>query len=235
MFFTNFGKPANIKRIMFIPRTRIVFVESRAALREGLKALIDREPDFEIAGDFSGAVDGLAGIRRLQPDVVLMDLALPGDSGRELLAEIRDFAPRTRTLVLTARDGEENIRAALEAGAAGYVLKQANRAELMTAIRAVSAGQQFICQGVTNQILCGYLSGIKPRCSAKPVRSITARERQVLARIAVGESNKTLARDLGLSVRTIEKHRSNLMRKLKLHNAAAVTLFAMRAGLTDGA
>jgi DNA-binding NarL/FixJ family response regulator len=220
---------------MQIPRTRIVFVESRAILREGLKALVDTEPDFEIAGDFAGAAEGLAGIRRLQPDVVLMDIALPGTSGRKLLAAIKDFSPRTRTLVLTAHDGEESIRAALEAGAAGYVLKEANRAELVPAIRAVSAGQQFICQGVTNQILYSYLSGIKLRRSTKPVLNITARERHVIARIALGDSNKALARDLGLSVRTIEKHRSNLMRKLNLHNAAALTLFAIRAGLTDSA
>jgi DNA-binding NarL/FixJ family response regulator len=216
---------------MCIPRTRIVFVESRTSLREGLKALIKTEPDLDIAGDFSGAAEGLAGIRRLQPDVVLMDLDLPGAFGRELLAEIKDLAPHTRTLVLTAQDGEENIRAALKAGAAGYVLKQANRAELVPAIRAVSAGQQFVCQAVTNQILCRYLSGIELRRSTKPARNMSARERQVLARIALGDSNKTLARDLGLSVRTIEKHRSNLMRKLNLHNAAALTLFALRSGL----
>jgi DNA-binding NarL/FixJ family response regulator len=215
-------------------RTRIVFVDSRAMLREGLRALIDTEPDFEIAGDFGGAAEGLAGIGRLQPDVVLMDIAFPGASGCQLLAEIKDLAPRTRTLVLTAHDGEESIRSALEAGANGYMLKETNRAELVPAIRAVSAGQQFICQGVANQILCGYLSGIKLRHRPNPARSITARERQVLARIALGEPNKTIARDLGLSVRTIEKHRSNLMRKLNLHNAAALTLFAVRAGLMDG-
>jgi DNA-binding NarL/FixJ family response regulator len=220
---------------MHIPRTRIVFVESRAALREGLKALIDTEPDFEIAGDFAGAVEGLAGIRRLQPDVVLMDLALSGASGSELLAEIKGLAPHARTLVLTARDGEDSVRAALEGGAAGYTLKEANHAELVPAIRAVAAGQQFICQAVTNQILCRYLSGMNLRRSTKPARNVTARERQVLARIASGDSNKTLARDLGLSIRTIEKHRSNLMRKLKLHNAAALTLFALRAGLIDDA
>jgi DNA-binding NarL/FixJ family response regulator len=220
---------------MHIPRTRIVFVESRATLREGLKALIDIEPDFEIAGDFGGAAEGLAGIRRLQPDVVLMEIDLPGVSSRKLLAEIKNFAPRTRTLVLTAHHGEENIRAALESGAAGYVLKEANRAELVPAIRAVSAGQQFVCQGVTSQILLRYLSGTKLRHGSEPARNITARELQVLARIALGDANKTIARDLGLSVRTIEKHRSNLMRKLNLHNAASLTLFAMRAGLTDNA
>ena len=217
------------------PPTRIVFIDGRAVLREGLKALIDTEPDFEIAGDFGGAVEGLAGVRRLQPDVVLMDLAPPGASGCELLAEIRDIAPRVRTLVLTAHDGEENIRAALQAGADGYMLKEANRAELVPALRAVSAGQQFLCQGVTNRILSGYLSGIKFRRRSKTTRSasITRREREVLARIAVGDPNKIIARDLSLSVRTVEKHRSNLMRKLNLHNAAALTLFALRAGLVD--
>jgi DNA-binding NarL/FixJ family response regulator len=216
------------------PPTRIVFIDGRAVLREGLKALIDTEPDFEIAGDFGGAAEGLAGVRRLQPDVVLMDLA-PGASGCELLAEIRDLAPRVRTLVLTAHDGEENIRAALQAGADGYVLKQANRAELVPALRAVSAGQQFLCQGVTNRILSRYLSGIKlrRRPKATPSAGITRREQHILARIALGESNKMIARDLSLSVRTIEKHRSNLMRKLNLHNAAALTLFALRTGLVD--
>jgi DNA-binding NarL/FixJ family response regulator len=214
-------------------RTRIVFVESRAILREGLRALIDIEPDLEIAGDFGGAAEGLAGIQRLQPDVVLMDLALPGTSGCEMLAKIKGLAPRARTLVLTAHDGEENIRAALSAGADGYMLKATNRAELVPAIRAVTAGQQFICQDVANRILCRYLSGIGRQRPPKPPRSITARERQVLGRIALGESSKTIAQDFGLSLRTIEKHRSNLMRKLNLHNAAALTLFAMRAGVAD--
>jgi DNA-binding NarL/FixJ family response regulator len=213
------------------PRTRIVFVDGRAIMREGLKALIDTEPDFEIAGDFGAADESLAGIRRLQPDVVLMDFALPGSSGCELLTEIKDLAPRTRTLVLTAHNGEENIRAALRAGADGYVLKEANRAELVPAIRAVSAGQQFLCQGTTNQILCRYLSGMKPRRKPQRARGITPRERQILARIASGDSNKIIARDLALSIRTVEKHRSNLIRKLNLHNAAALTLFALRAGI----
>jgi DNA-binding NarL/FixJ family response regulator len=216
------------------PRTRIVFVDGRAILREGLKALIDIEPEFEIAGDFGGAAEGLAGIRRLQPDVVLMDLALPGSPGCELLAEIKYAAPRARTLVLTAHNGEENIRAALKAGAHGYVLKEAHRAELVPAIRAVSAGQPFLCQDVANQILCRYLSRIKPRRKPKRTNKITPRERQVLARIALGNSNKAIARDLSLSVKTIEKHRSNLMRKLNLHNAAALTLYSLRTGLAEG-
>ena len=216
------------------PRTRIVLVEDHAILREGLKALIEIEPDFEIAGDFGGVEECLAGIRQLQPDLVLTDLALPKSSGFELLAEIKNVAPNARKLVLTAHNSEEYIRAALNAGADGYVLKDANRAELMLAIRTVSAGQQFLCKAIASKILSGYLSGSEPRKSAPNSQAITGREREVLTRIAHGESNKVIARALALSVKTIEKHRSNLMRKLHLHNTAAITMFAVRNGLTSG-
>jgi DNA-binding NarL/FixJ family response regulator len=214
------------------PRTRIVLVEDHAILREGLKALIEIEPDFEIAGDFGSVEESLAGICDLQPDLVLTDLALPKSSGFELLAEIKRVAPRARKLVLTAHNSEEYIRAALNAGADGYVLKDANRAELMLAIRTVSAGQQFLCKAIASKILSGYLSGGEPRRAQPDAQSITGREREVLTRIALGESNKVIARTLELSVKTVEKHRSNLMRKLHLHNAAAITMFAVRNGLT---
>jgi DNA-binding NarL/FixJ family response regulator len=214
------------------PRTRIVLVEDHAILREGLKALIEIEPDFEIAGEFGGIEESLAGIGQLQPDLVLTDLALPKSSGFELLAQIKHVAPNARKLVLTAHNSEEYIRAALNAGANGYVLKDANRAELMLAIRTVAAGQQFLCKAIASKILCGYLSGGDARRSASKSQSITGREREVLTRIALGESNKAIARALALSVKTIEKHRSNLMRKLHLHNAAAITMFAVRNGLT---
>jgi DNA-binding NarL/FixJ family response regulator len=213
-------------------RIRIVIMEGHEILREGLKALIDLEPDFEIAGDFGDAAQGLAGIRSLQPDLVVTDLTLPGIAGFQLLEQIAHVAPRARKLVLTAHGGEEIIRAVLNAGAHGYVLKEANRAELMQAIRTVSAGEKFLCKAVTTRILSGYLSAGEPRRSAKTAQSITGREREVLTRIARGESNKIIARALALSVKTIEKHRSNLMRKLRLHNAAAITLFAVRNGLT---
>jgi DNA-binding NarL/FixJ family response regulator len=216
------------------PRTRIVLVEDHAILREGLRALIEIEPDFEIAGDFGAVDECLAQIGQLQPDVVLTDLALPGRSGFELLLQIKDVIPSARKLVLTAHNSEEYIRAALNAGADGYVLKDANRAELMLAIRTVAAGQQFLCKAIANKILSGYLLGGDPRRSAPAPQNITGREREVLTRIALGESNKIIARGLLLSVKTVEKHRSNLMRKLHLHNAAAITMFAVRNGLMSG-
>lgn len=224
-------KTANF--LMSVPqvRTRIVLVEDHAILREGVKALIEIESDLEVVGDFGSVDESLAGIRQLQPALVLTDLALPGRSGFELLAEIGHLAPGARRLVLTAHNSEEYIRAALNAGADGFVLKDANRTELLLAIRTVAAGQQFLCKAIASKILSGYLSGGEARRNPTTPQSITGREREVLSRIARGESNKLIARALVLSVKTIEKHRSNLMRKLRLHNAAEITMFAVRNGL----
>ena len=219
------------------PRIRIVLVEDHAILREGLKALILMESDFDIVGEFESAEKSLAGIAELQPDIVITDLALPGRSGIELLADVKRLSPRTRKVVLTAHENEEYIRAALNAGADGYVLKDANSAELMLGIRTVSVGQQFLCKAVASKILSGYLSGhvSSDQLASSPsaTQSITGREREVLTRIALGNSNKLIARELGVSPKTIEKHRSNLMRKLQLHNVAAVTMYAIRNGMTS--
>jgi DNA-binding NarL/FixJ family response regulator len=220
-------------------RIRIVLVEDHAILREGLRALIEIEADFEVVGEFGSVEESLPGIRELKPDLVLTDLALPGRSGIELLAEIQLLSPLTRKLVLTAHENEEYIRAALNAGANGYVLKDATSAELMLAIRTVSVGQQFLCKAIASKILSGYLSGYANGDQRPPspavAQSITEREREVLTRIALGNSNKVIARELGVSPKTVEKHRSNLMRKLQLHNAAAITMFAIRNGMTGSA
>ena len=214
------------------PPIRLVLVEDHAILREGLKALIELEAEFQVVGEFPSVDESLDGIRDLQPDLVITDLALPGRSGIELLGEIRRLSPRTRKLVLTAHENEEYIRAALNAGADGYVLKDANSAELNLAIRTVSAGQQFLCKAIASKILMGYLSGDQRPSCAPVTQAITGREREVLTRIALGNSNKLIARELGVSPKTVEKHRSNLMRKLQLHNAAAITMFAIRNGMT---
>ncbi len=218
-------------------RLRIALVEDHAILREGLKALIEIESDVTVVGEFASVERCLERMIELQPDLVVTDLTLPGRSGIELLREIERQLPQTRSLVLTAHQNEEYVRAALGAGADGYVLKDATSAELMLAIRTVASGQPYLCQAVASKVLSGYLANHQPqpRCQPAAQHSITEREREVLTRIALGNSNKLIARDLGLSPKTVEKHRSNLMRKLQLHNAAAITMFAIRHGLTDGA
>jgi DNA-binding NarL/FixJ family response regulator len=216
-------------------RLRLVLVEDHAILRDGVRALLELESDVVIVGEFDGIESSLAGIRQSQPDVVVLDLALPNGSGIKLLGEIGRLSPRSRKLVLTGSDGKEYIRAALGAGADGYVLKDASSAELMLAIRTVAIGQRFVCKAIACKVLLGFLAGDRRPSSPMPIptRSITVREREVLVRIAQGQSNKAIARDLGLSPKTIEKHRTNMMRKLQLHNAAAITMYAIRNGL-DG-
>jgi DNA-binding NarL/FixJ family response regulator len=228
---SNLGMESNIG-MESKPRIRIALVEDHEILRDGLKVLIECESDFVVVGEFDCVEQSLNGIRDLRPDIVLVDLSFPGRSGIELLGEIQRLSPLTRKLVLTLHDGEQYIRAALNAGADGYVLKDATSAELMMAIRSVSVGQQYLCKAIAGKILSDYLSGSQPDSCRAVAQSITGREREVLARIALGNSNKLIARELGVSPKTVEKHRSNLMRKLQLHNAAAITMFAIRNGMT---
>ncbi len=221
------------------PRIRIVLVEDHAILREGLRALLGSEADFEVVGEFGSVEQSSRFIRDLKPDLVVTELALPGCSGIELFVALQDLCPAARMLVLTVHESEEHIRAALTAGAHGYVLKNAACAELMLAIRTLSAGRQFLCKAIEAKLLSGYLAshaqGDQRPSGPAVAQSITEREREVLISIALGNSNKVIARELGLSPKTVEKHRSNLMRKLQLHNAAAITMYAMRNGMIGSA
>jgi DNA-binding NarL/FixJ family response regulator len=223
-----------------LAQSNLVLVEDHAILREGLRALLELEPDLRIVGEAANTTDAVAAIDLVNPSLVITDIALPGGSGIELIGRLRmsrrqaDGRP-LKILVLTAHNSEEYIRAALNAGADGYVLKDATRAELLLAIRAVLSGQTYLCSSVTAKVVSGYLH---PKAEESPdtgTDQVTGREREVLTRVALGESNKLIARALGVSVKTIEKHRANLMRKLTLHNTAAVTRFAIRHGMLSAA
>jgi DNA-binding NarL/FixJ family response regulator len=210
---------------------KIALVEDHAILREGLKALIEVEPDLRVIGEAGNADNGFTIANTLKPDLVITDLALPGRSGISLITELRKIHHTMKLLVLTAHHTEEYIRAALKAGANGYVLKDASRIELLQGIRAVAAGRQFLCEAVSANIVSRYLSPVESLQEPSPAAVMTERERQVIACVALGHSNKLIARSLSLSVKTVEKHRSNMMRKLGLHNTAAVTMFAIHYGL----
>jgi DNA-binding NarL/FixJ family response regulator len=208
-------------------RLSLLLVDDHAILREGLRALLELGNDLTVVGEASTFEQGMELAERLQPDIVLSDIGLPGRSGLLLVRELRKACPQTRVILLTAHGTEEYIRAGLDAQADGYVLKDSGHAELLTAIRTVATGQQYLCKAVASLVLATYLHGGERQSMKDPLRGITGRERQVLTRIACGHSNKNVARDLNLSVKTIEKHRANLMRKLSLHNAADITRFAL--------
>lgn len=208
-------------------RLSLLLVDDHAILREGLRALLELQPDFHVIGEAGTFEEAIDCATLLQPDVVLTDIGLPGRSGLLLIRELRKACPAARVVLLTAHASEEYIRAGLDAHAEGYVLKDCSHTELNHAIRTVAAGQQFLCKTVASKVLATYLHRGNPRTHQDPLQSVTARERQMLTRIAAGRSNKAVARELNLSVKTVEKHRANLMRKLSLRNAADITRFAI--------
>jgi DNA-binding NarL/FixJ family response regulator len=215
--------------------TSIVIIESHGILREGLRALIELEADLRVVGEASTGGDGLRVVQSTDPALVITDLAPSGTQGLRIIEQLRAASARVRVLVLTAYCTDEYIRAALGAGADGYVLKDAGRTELLLAIRSVIAGQKYFSEPVSARLVSGYLRRNDPTLGAGSGAGayprITEREREVLTHVALGESNKRVALALRLSVKTVEKHRANLMRKLELHNTASVTLFAVRNGL----
>jgi DNA-binding NarL/FixJ family response regulator len=210
----------------------ILLVEDHVVLRDGLRALLEVNPEFEVVGEAGLAEDALALASKLRPAIVLADIALPDRSGIALVRELAALDLGCRVIMLTAYKTEEYIRAALEAGAGGYILKDASFAELVQGVLAVASGRRFLCRA-TSDLLVGHYISPHDQHPVPSLERLTRRETDVLGRIASGESNKQMARSLSLSVKTVEKHRSNLMRKLMLHNTAEVTLFAIRNGLVN--
>jgi DNA-binding NarL/FixJ family response regulator len=189
--------------------------------------LLSLEHDFEVVGEAASAAEGVVVVARHSPDIVITDLALPGTTALTIIPELKEADPNLRVLVLSAHCTDEYVRAALESGADGYVLKDASRAELVEGIRTVLRGRQFFSKAVTSTVISGYL-GRDGKPNLGDEGKLTSREREVLKLIAMANSTKQIAGLLDLSVKTVEKHRSNLMRKLELHNTAAVTLYAIR-------
>ena len=212
-------------------RYKIVIAEDHTILREGLRALLSSSPGLEIVGE---AEDGLGAIqcaRSVKPDLVLMDLSMPRMNGMDAIREIKKLCPGTKILALTVHKAEEYVLASLQAGADAYVLKDATHSELMVAIKSVLAGKRYLSPGVSEKVIEGYLEGRRESKFRSPWDTLTRREREVLKLIGEGYKNKEIADYLCLSVKTVETHRANLMRKLDLHDVSALTTFAIEKGL----
>lgn len=211
--------------------SRILIVEDHTLLRQGLQAMLAAESGLVVVGEAEEGRKAIQMAHNLSPDLILMDLSMPGMNGTEVIAEIKHRHSEIRILVLTVHNAEEYIREALRAGADGYMLKHATREELIQAIHNVISGRTHLCPDVAEKVVCGYLGGGSSLSVRSPMDSLTLREREVLKLIAEGKPNKDIADYLCVSVKTVEKHRSNLMRKLDLHNASMVTAFAIERGL----
>lgn len=210
---------------------RILIAEDHALLREGLCSLLGADPEIEVAGEAKNGREAIKLTGMLMPCLVLMDLSMPGINGTEAITEIKRRYPDTKILALTVHKAEEYIRDTLKAGADGYVLKDASYTELIIAVKNVLSGKTYLSPDVSEIVVSGYLCGNNMEGGGLVWNSITHREREVLKLIAEGYSNRHIADYLCVSVKTVEKHRSNLMKKLDLHNAAALTAFAIEKGL----
>lgn len=212
-------------------KRRILIVEDHTLLRAGLRALLSQDTDIEIAGEADNGRDAVQAAGTLLPDLVLMDISMPGMNGIEAIRDIRRISPQTRVLVLTIHKTDEYILESLRAGADGYILKDATHDELRVAIRSVLNGKTYLSPDISGHIINGYLSAGRTLTPSSGWDSLTHREREVLKLVAEGYPNKYIADYFSLSVKTVEKHRSNLMKKLDLHNAATLTAYAIERGL----
>ena len=212
-------------------KQRIVIAEDHTILREGLRALLSSNPNFDIVGEAEDGQNAIRCVEKLKPHLILMDLSMPRMDGMEAIREIKKQCPETKILALTVHKTEEYILATLQAGADGYVLKDATHTELLMAINSVLLGKSYLSPEVSEKVIEGYLEGRKTLKSSSSWDTLTPREREVLKFIGEGYKNKEIADYLCISVKTVEKHRANLMKKLDLHNASALTAFAMEKGL----
>jgi DNA-binding NarL/FixJ family response regulator len=211
----------------------IVLADDHTILREGLRALLSADSNLEVVGEARDGREAVRCVEKLGPDLLLMDLSMPRMSGMDAIREIKKRYPDTKIIALTVHKTEEYLLTTLQAGADGFVLKDATHDELIMAIKNVMGGKSYLSPGVSEKIIEGYLKGKKSTKSLSAWESLSQREREVLKLIAEGYKNKEIAGDLCISLKTVEKHRANLMKKLDLHNAAALTVYAMDKGLVN--
>ncbi len=214
-------------------KKRILIVDDHTLLRAGLRSLLSQDSDIDIVGEADNGRDAVRAIGVRVPDLVLMDLNMPGMNGLEAIVDIKRRYPQTRVLVLTIHKTDEYIHGALRAGADGYILKDATHDELRIAIRSLLNGKTYLSPDISAKVINGYMGTGTGKAGAQDTTwdTLTHREREVLKLVAEGHPNKFIAEYFCLSIKTVEKHRSNLMKKLDLHNASMLTVYAIEKGL----
>lgn len=211
--------------------TRIVLVDDHQIVRVGLKSLLERETGFQVVGEAGDGREALAVVDELDPDVVIMDIAMPGLNGIDATIRIRADRPRVKIIILSMHLERAYIVETLKAGASGYLLKERAVDELIPAINAVTTGRKFLSPGVTDIVLQGYLEA-EVDLPESAFSQLTEREREVLQYIAEGTTIKEIAELLHLSPKTIETHKRRIMERLNIRTVAGLTRYAIRHGLT---
>jgi two-component system, NarL family, response regulator LiaR len=212
-----------------VTEIRVLIADDHAIVRQGLRTFLELQDDIEVVGDAADGEAALAGVQRHEPDVVLMDLVMPNLGGVEAIRRLRELRPETRVLVLTSFLDDEKLFPAVRAGAAGYLLKDIEPAELVRAIRTVADGEALLHPAVAARLMEEFSDTERPVAE----EALTAREREVLLAIARGLPNKQIALELGIAEKTVKTHVSSILSKLGLTDRTQAALYAVRAGLIE--
>ncbi len=214
-----------------MPKIKLVLADDHAVVRSGLRMLLQAQPDMEIVGEAESGTQALNQVRTLQPDVILMDIQMPGMNGIEATRQIKEAYVDTAVLALTMHEDDQYFFEMLQAGASGYLPKRAAPDELVRAIRTVSRGEVFLYPSLATRLVQTYVGGDAGDDSVALVSDLTPREKEVLVLIAEGLTNPEIADKLVISVKTVDRHRENIMRKLNLHSRIDLVKYAIRHGL----
>ncbi|MBP1932697.1 response regulator [Ammoniphilus resinae] len=213
---------------------RLLIVDDHAVVRSGLSMLLGAKPNIKVVGEASEGNEAIEKAEELEPNVILMDLSMPhGKDGLTATTEIKKMFPKIAILILTMHDDEEYLFRVIQAGASGYILKSAPHDELVSAIESVSTGQAYLYPSATKKLMTEYLEKLKQGDNNDIYEHLSDREKEVLALIVKGYSNKEIAEQLVISVKTVETHKSNLMEKLKLKTRPELVKYAVKKGLLN--
>src|SRR5256714_10161900 len=210
-------------------KTRVLVVDDHAVVRSGIRSLLAAEPDFEVVAEAANARDAIFEARSLKPDVILLDVVMPGESGIEALPKLLHEAPDAKVLVLSMQDDPSYVREAFAAGASGYVLKEAVDGEVVGAVREVAGGGRYVHPALGARMIAVEAEE-RAAADADP---LSEREREVLRLLALGHTNQEIAKTLYISVRTAETHRAHIMQKLRLSTRAELVRYALAQGLLE--
>ena len=214
-----------------VQKRKVVIAEDYRILREGLKSLLESRDDIDVVGEAGDGMEAIRCVERMRPELLLLDLSMPKMSGISVIKDLKARYPETKILALTIHESEDYILETFHAGLDGYCLKEASHSELLMAIDTVLEGKTYLSPGISDKVLVGFL---EERKTLKPISSwdtVTQREREVLKMVGEGYKNKDIADYLCISVKTVEKHRSNIMSKLDVHTSSALTAIAIEKGL----
>jgi two-component system response regulator NreC len=209
-------------------KIRILLVDDHTLFRQGIRALLAAEPDMDVIGEASSGLEAIDKADELRPDVVLMDIAMPGLGGFEAAREIKKLRPETKVVFLTMYDDDSYLVEGMEVGANGYVLKDSPSAQLVAAVRDAGCGNSYLSPRMLSQLVDVFRSKAKSANGLPRFATLTAREQEVLKMLAEGNSVQEIARDLNLSAKTVDAHKYSLMRKLDLHNKTQLVQFAIQ-------